>query len=169
MTKKIIYFLSFLSIINYAFFSIASDNHTPSSTDSSKDKDNKIQTKVESLEFINPWARPTMSPSNNSAAYLKIKNNSDKDYNLIGASAIDVANNVELHQTFVDEKGVSKMSLLNKIIVPAHSEIELKPGGMHIMLFDLKRSIISGDKFKLNLKFEDQIKTIDVEVKSYVD
>lgn len=164
MNKQALYFLSFLSIINYAIFSYAAGNPSPSSKDSTKKEDIKNFSKQESIEFIKAWARASLSPNNNSAAYLTIKNNTDTDYNLIGASAMDVANNVELHQTFLDEQGVSKMSLLDKIVIPAHSEIELKPGGMHIMLFDLKRSLKAGEKFKLILKFEGLTKTIEVEV-----
>ena len=120
---------------------------------------------IDQIEIVNPWARASLSPNNNSATYLSIKNTSDNQLTLIGAGAMKIANNVELHQSYVDEKGVSKMTAIDKIIIPANSEITLKPAGMHIMLLDLKRALKAGDKFKLDLRFQNiGTKTVDVEV-----
>lgn len=122
---------------------------------------------IDQIEIVSPWARASLSPNNNSAAYLTIKNTSDTQFTLIGAGAMKIANNVELHQSYVDEKGISKMTAIDKIIIPANSEITLKPAGMHIMLLDLKRALKAGDKFKLDLKFQGVgTKTVDVEVKA---
>ena len=46
------------------------------------------------------------------------------------------------------------MTSIDKIVVPAKSEIELKPGGMHVMLFDLKRNLSTGDKFTIDINIE---------------
>jgi copper(I)-binding protein len=97
-----------------------------------------------------------MSPNNNSAAYMKIHNPTKEQINILGASALAIANNVELHKSFVDEKGVSRMTSIDKIVVPAQSTIELAPGGLHIMLFDLKERLIEGDVFELNLNLENK-------------
>lgn len=128
-----------------------------------------IETKnLADLEIVKAWARPSMSPNNNSAVYFTVKNNSNYPYELVGASAIDVANNVELHQTFVDTQGISRMVAIDKIVIPANSAVMLKPGGMHVMLFDLKRTLKVSeprDKFNLDLKFEGVgVKTIEVQV-----
>jgi len=111
---------------------------------------------VESAAVIvdKAWARKSMSSNNNSAAYMSINNKTDKDIVIIGASSIEVANNVELHNSFVDEKGISRMTHVDKIVVPAKSAIELKPGSLHIMLFDLRKSLNSGDKFLIELKVD---------------
>lgn len=107
------------------------------------------------ITVIGAWSRISLSTTaNNSAVYMDIQNDSDKQITLIGASAIDVANNVELHKTYVDDKGISRMAGIDQIIIPAHSTISLKPGDMHIMLFDLKRTLKDGDVFDMNLHFE---------------
>jgi copper(I)-binding protein len=117
-------------------------------------EDAVVEEKKTTLEISQIWARKSMSPNNNSAAYMKINNPTDQQITVIGASATVVANNVELHESFVDDKGVSRMTSIDKIVVPARSEIELKPGGMHVMLFDLKRSLSAGDKFTIDIKIE---------------
>lgn len=115
------------------------------------------------MQVTEAWARKSLSPNNNSAAYMKINNLADKDLVIIGASASEIANNVELHKSFVDEKGVSRMTTIDKIVVPAKTTVELAPSGTHIMLFDLKRNLNIGDKFKLELKVEGEVKPIIVE------
>lgn len=119
------------------------------------------------LSFVNAWARPATSTAgkiNNSAMYLVIKNDSGANYNLINVSS-DIANKVELHQTFTDEKGISKMVKLDNLLIPTKTSVELKPGGAHIMLYDLKQSLKEGDEFKVYLFFDDtSMKTIKVKV-----
>jgi len=46
------------------------------------------------------------------------------------------------------------MSSIDKVVVPAGSEIEFKPGGLHIMLMDLKTNLEAGSKFTLNILVE---------------
>ncbi|MGI4775574.1 MAG: copper chaperone PCu(A)C, partial [Janthinobacterium lividum] len=140
MNKKILTF-SFLSLFCYVNLSVANITNVSTATSSQTDvlqqsqsakQDEKMSSKI--LEFRGAWARPSLSPNKNSAIYLKIKNNSANSYTLVRASTI-AANRTELHQSYVDENKVSKMVTINKIVIPAKSEIELKPGGMHIMLF----------------------------------
>ena len=172
MYKKIILSkLSLFCILNLSTLcaSAAEMASTPANTSSTQGRATSTASvkPIDQIEIIGPWARASLSPNNNSAAYLSIKNTSDTQFTLIGAGAMKIANNVELHQSYVDEKGISKMTAIDKIIIPANSEITLKPAGMHIMLLDLKRALKAGDKFKLDLKFQGVgTKTVDVEVKA---
>lgn len=172
MFKKIILPLSFFCTFNYSALSIAAIDtspsipSSPSNTEKSTGKSDAAKP-IDKIEILSAWARASLSPNNNSAAYLTIKNSSDNQYILTSAGAMKVANNVELHQSYVDEKGISKMTAIDKIVIPANSEVVLKPAGMHIMLLDLKRTLRAGDKFKLDLKFQGVgTKTVDVEVKA---
>lgn len=106
------------------------------------------------LEVKDVWARASVASSKNSAAYLKLVNPTNEDIIVIAATAPNVANNVELHNSFVDEKGVTKMTKVDKIVVPANSSVEMVPGGMHIMLFNLKNNLKAGDKFDINVILE---------------
>lgn len=192
MFKKVtLSILSFFCILNYCTSLAAANATTPAAATNATTNTatgattTQVQTTpqsqttsaatvkpVDQIQIINPWARASLSPNNNSAAYLTIKNTSNDQYILIGAGAMRVANNVELHQSFVDEKGVSKMTAIDKIIIPANSEIVLKPAGMHIMLLDLKRALNAGDKFKLHLNFKKSgtektiTETVKVEVRA---
>ena len=124
-----------------------------------KDKKNEEATEVKVTDV---WARASIASSANSAAYFKIHNPTDKEIVIIAANAPEIANNVELHNSFVDEKGVSRMSTIDKVVVPANSDIEFQPAGMHVMLFDLKAPLNAGDKFMLHLIVENG-ETIKIE------
>ncbi|RYE06141.1 MAG: copper chaperone PCu(A)C [Rickettsiaceae bacterium] len=150
-------------------------NNENSSLEQSKTEKQNDATLSKIIEIKNPWARPSLSPNKNSAIYLKVKNNSSTPYALVKASSM-VANNVELHQSYIDENKINRMATINKIVIPANSEVELAPGGIHIMLIDLKQALREGDKFKVSLKFETDSRSdngaslnleqsIDVEVK----
>ena len=106
------------------------------------------------IEVVNIWASKPLSPNNNSAAYMTINNPTNKDVTIIEATAPNISGNVELHQSFVDENGISRMTSIDKIVVPAGSAVELAQGGIHIMLFDLIQSITVGDTFEIEMKTE---------------
>jgi len=115
------------------------------------------QAPKQDVEITNAWARPTLSSNNNTAIYCTIKNNTDKQIAIVGASALAIANNVELHKSFVDQNGVSKMTPVDKVVIPAQSTIDLAPAGLHIMAIDLKSALNEGDTFSVELKLEDRM------------
>ena len=100
-----------------------------------------------------PYVREVPPGQTNSATFLTLKNDSDKQIALIKANS-DVAKNVELHE-HVHANGMMQMRQVPKIIIPANGVTELKPGGYHIMLIGLTRKIKSGDIVDLNLEFDD--------------
>jgi periplasmic copper chaperone A len=154
MKKKILCCLSAALLLCNASKTFAADtSNAPSGQGSSTEKTQPSEAK-KILEITDVWARKSMSPNNNSAAYMKINNPGQEQITIIGASASIVANNVELHKSFVDEKGVSRMTSIDKIVVPATSSIELVPGAIHIMLFDLKKTLSEGDKFDITIQIE---------------
>lgn len=112
----------------------------------------------------NPWARATPATARNGAAYMVVKGGAAGD-RLVAASA-PVSERVELH-THVMEGGVAKMREVPSIEVPANGAVELKPGGLHVMLIGLKAPLKEGGTFPLTLKFEKQgAVTVDVPIKA---
>jgi copper(I)-binding protein len=89
----------------------------------------------------------------NSAAYMIIRNTGSEPDKLIAASS-DVAKTIELH-TVVEEGGVMRMRQVEGgIDIPANGQVELKPGGFHVMLIGLTRDLNAGDSVQLTLTFE---------------
>ena len=57
------------------------------------------------------------------------------------------------------------MRKIDSLEIPAGGTVELKPGGYHIMLIDLNRELVAGEKVDITLKFE---KAGDVKVTAEV-
>jgi len=102
------------------------------------------------LAISEPWVRA--AATGNSAAYMLIRNGGTAADRLVKAES-DVAAAVELHETKM-EGGMMKMAPVEGIAIPATGQVELKPGGLHIMLIGLKRELKAGESVKLTLHFE---------------
>ena len=98
-----------------------------------------------------PWTRATPPGAKVGAGFMVLKNAGAAD-RVVGASS-PVAGRVEMHIT-VRAGEVMKMREVKGYDVPAGGSFELKPGGAHLMLMDLKRPIKKGDKVPLTLKLE---------------
>ncbi|MGH8660548.1 MAG: copper chaperone PCu(A)C [Burkholderiales bacterium] len=61
-----------------------------------------------------------------------------------------VAARVELHSTSM-EGGVMKMRPVARVELPAGKAVRLAPGGLHIMLVDLRQQLQPGDRVELVL------------------
>ena len=104
------------------------------------------------VTVTNPWVRATVPQQKATGAFLQIK--SAKDARLVEARS-PAANVVELHEmTMVDN--VMKMRATTGVALPAGKVVELKPGGYHVMLVDLKQPINEGDRVPLTLVIEDK-------------
>lgn len=110
------------------------------------------------------YARATPPNAPTSAIFLTFMNNSDQTRSLISATT-PASGKVELH-THVMDGDVMKMRQIDKIDIPANGMTELKPGGLHIMLFDLQQSFNPGEEIDVTLNFANgESKTLKAPVK----
>jgi copper(I)-binding protein len=87
------------------------------------------------------------------AVFMVLVNDGQEADRLVGAKT-DVAKVVEIHETKM-EGDVMKMQMLpDGLDVPARGEVQLKPGGYHIMLIGLQHDLDAGDRFTVELLFE---------------
>jgi copper(I)-binding protein len=98
-----------------------------------------------------PWTRATPPGAKVGAGFMVLKGGGAAD-RVVGASS-PVAGRVEMHIT-VREGDVMKMREVKGFDVPANGTFELKPGGAHLMLMDLRRPIRKGEKVPLTLRLE---------------
>lgn len=96
------------------------------------------------------WIRGTVVHQTATGAFMRIT--SDAERALVGAST-PAARAVEVHE-MKHEDGVMKMRAIDKLPLPAGKTVELKPGGFHLMLFDLKAPLHAGAKVPLTLVLE---------------
>lgn len=89
----------------------------------------------------------------NGAVYMVLYNGGQAPDRLIAAQA-DVADVIEIHETRMEGDVMKMQQVQGGIEVPAGGQVELKPGGYHVMLIGLKQDLSAGDSFPLSLQFE---------------
>jgi copper(I)-binding protein len=113
------------------------------------------------------WARSTVPGQGGTGAFMTLV--SRDGGKLIGAAS-PVAGVVELHEMAM-ENNVMKMRAIPSLDLPAGREVQLKPGGYHVMLLDLKRPLKVGEKVQIELRLETRdgkrvTQPVEVEVRS---
>ncbi len=112
------------------------------------------------------WVRGTVPKQQASGAFMQLS--ADQDTRLIAAKS-PVANVVEIHEMVMDGDVMKMRQIPGLDIVPGRV-LDLKPGGFHVMLIDLKGQLKGGDVVPITLVFEDAKtkKTFTQEVKAPV-
>ena len=117
--------------------------------------------KLGSLVIDHPWSRATPKGAPVAGGYMKITNNGTTPDRLTGGTT-DAAKRFEIHQMSMDG-GVMKMrELTNGLEIPPGATVELKPSSYHVMMMNLARPFVKGERVKASLTFEKAGK-IDIE------
>ena len=104
------------------------------------------------VSATNAWIRATVPQQSATGAFMQIE--SKQGAKLIAAKS-PIAGVVEVHSMLM-EGGVMKMRAVPFLELLAGKPVELKPGGYHVMLMDLKGQVKEGDVVPLTLIIEDR-------------
>ena len=99
------------------------------------------------------WVREPLPRASTTAAYAVIENPSATDAVLVDVSSTS-AKAAELHE-MVMAGDMMDMRRVKEIRVPAAGRVELKPGGLHVMLFELTHQLKDGDVVPLTFTTND--------------
>jgi copper(I)-binding protein len=116
---------------------------------------------LKSLSIDHAFARATPPGAKTGGAFFVVENTGTTSDRLIRVAS-SAAGGAELHEMAMDG-GVMKMRAIAAMDVPAGGRLELKPGGYHVMMIDLKQPLKAGDKVPLTLTFE-RAGSIDIAV-----
>lgn len=97
------------------------------------------------------WVRATVAQQKASGLFAKVT--SAQGGRLV-AGASSVAGVVEIHEMAMDGNVMRMRALANGLDLPAGKTVELKPGGYHVMLLDLKQQLKPGDSVPVTLTVE---------------
>ncbi len=109
---------------------------------------------AQTVKVDGAWVRGTVATQKATGAFMRLT--ADKDTRLVSVST-PVAGVSEIHEMAMD-KDVMKMRQVPGLDLAAGRTTELKPGGYHVMLMDLKAPLKGGDVVSLTLVFEDAAK-----------
>ena len=97
------------------------------------------------------WVRPSVPGQQGTGGYMVLTAREGR--RLVGASS-PVAGVAEIHEMKM-EGDVMTMRPAGAIDLPAGKSVELKPGGLHLMLMDLKQPLAPGSSVPLTLVLKD--------------
>ena len=119
------------------------------------------------IRIDDPWVReaPPMAPA--LAAYMIIKNLSSEPKTLLSATS-PAFKRIEIHQT-INRDGMMQMQAQSQLVIAADDQVDLAPGGYHLMLMEGEESLSVGDKVTLTLQFaDDEEMTLTMPVRKFL-
>lgn len=100
-----------------------------------------------------PYARAVPPGQPNSAVFAVLTNTGETPLALVSAES-EAAETVELH-THTMADGMMQMRKIERIELPPGERVELKPGGLHVMLIGLAEQLKPGMEVPLTLVVDD--------------
>ncbi len=97
------------------------------------------------------WVRGTVATQKATGAFMRLTPAANA--RLVAAES-PVAGVVEIHEMAM-ENDIMKMRQIPGLDLAAGRTVELKPGGYHVMLMDLKQPLKGGESVPITLVFED--------------
>ena len=118
-----------------------------------------------SITIENTWSPDAPPVVKVMAGYMLIKNSSNKDVKIISAKS-PLFKRVEIHLSEM-KNGMMSMTKQENLKIKAKKNIELKSGGLHMMLMGKLKPIVKGESIPVALTFDngDTIK-INLKVKT---
>lgn len=101
------------------------------------------------LVVRDPYVRLPPPKAMTAGGFMALANNGAKAVRLVSVAS-PLAEVSELH-THVEDQGVMRMRAVESIRVDAGATVELAPGGLHVMLINLKRPLQEGDSVPITL------------------
>ncbi len=106
---------------------------------------------AEAVRITHAWARASVPGQKATGAFMTLTANAPLQLVGVASPAAGVA---EVHE-MAREGDVMRMRAVPALALPADKAVELKPGGYHLMLMDLKQPLKAGDTVPLTLTLRD--------------
>ncbi|MDO6445186.1 copper chaperone PCu(A)C [Colwellia sp. 1_MG-2023] len=100
------------------------------------------------------YIRATIPGTNVSSAYMEIKNTTNEDIVLIGATS-KVSDRIEIHEHVMSGE-MMRMQQREALTIAANDQVVLQPSGYHLMIFNLAEPLKVNDNVELTLQFSNK-------------
>ncbi len=107
---------------------------------------------ADQIRVSDAWIRASAPGQQVAAVYFDIVSAVDAKLVAIDTGIAQVA---EFHQMTVVDSGIMRMRAMPTVDLPAGITVSLKPGGIHVMLFELEKSLRAGERIPFELSVED--------------
>ena len=110
------------------------------------------QTGAAGVDVKDAWVRTSVPGQKATGAFMKI---TAKDGSQLVSASSPVAGVTEVHEMKMDGDIMKMRAVPGGLPLPAGKTVELKPGGYHVMLMDLKAALPKDSTIPLTLVFKD--------------
>jgi len=107
---------------------------------------------AQTVDVKDAWARATVPGQKATGAFMKI---TAKDGAKLVSVTSPVAGVAEVHEMKMDGDVMKMRAVAGGLDLPAGKAVELKPGGYHVMLMDLKAPLQKDSTIPMTLTFKD--------------
>ena len=107
---------------------------------------------AQSVDVKDAWARATVKGQMATGAFMTL---TAKDGAKLVSATSPVAGVVEVHEMKMDGNVMKMRAVQGGLDLPAGKAVELKPGGYHVMLMDLKQPLAKDSTIPMTLVFKD--------------
>ena len=122
------------------------------------------RSKADDIMIKDVWIPEGPPSAKATAAFMVIENHTAKEVALVAAKT-EAARATEMHKMELRNETM-EMKKVERISIPANGKVELKSGGLHLMLIGLTKPLKAGDKVTFTLQFSNSTeKTIQAVVK----
>ncbi len=107
---------------------------------------------AQSVDVKDAWVRVSVPGQKATGAFMKI---TAREGSRLVAASSPVAGVTEVHEMKMDGNVMTMRAVQGGLELPAGKTVELKPGGLHVMLMDLKAALPKDSTIPLTLVFRD--------------
>ena len=107
---------------------------------------------AQTVEIKDAWIRTSVPGQKATGAFMKI---TAKEGTRLVSVASPVAGVAEVHEMKMDGGVMTMRAVTGGLELPAGKTVELKPGGFHVMLMDLKAALPKDSTVAMTLTFKD--------------
>ena len=107
---------------------------------------------AQSVDVKDAWVRVSVPGQKATGAFMKI---TAREGSRLVAASSPVAGVTEVHEMKMDGNVMTMRAVQGGLELPAGKTVELKPGGLHVMLLDLKAALPKDSTIPLTLVFRD--------------
>jgi periplasmic copper chaperone A len=105
------------------------------------------------ISASNVWMRASLGKVPTTAAYFTLENRGATEDRLLSVST-PVSAMAHIHNSVTTDAGVVQMAAVMSLSIKPGEKVELKPGGMHVMVMNLKAPLKAGETVLLTLWFQ---------------
>ena len=99
------------------------------------------------------WIKKVIANNNITAGYIKIENKNEENEHLISVVS-DFSKRIEIHDMYIKNNVMIMKHLEQGVLIKSKSQLDFKPGSLHIMFIDLTKSLKKTKLQKVKFNFK---------------